>query len=360
MAMWTTSREAIRGFRQGLTSKSAWIAPMAFACAVLTLVTLEWFVASGAYTVFPENRFLRNRQDHDVHVSYRIGWLKRNPPANAAVYLLGGSSMMECFKSEEALAQEIQSRYGASVDVHLLARICQPVGAMIAVADNLPAGQGIIGIGVGPTVFGADPSFGARQLTGRMFLLRSDRLRDLCTSTPGERVRASSILPGILSYANHYARRRIGRPPVAYRQHSGRFGKPFPQETREFVAKDYAAKWLPKLTRNCRHNAALLEGLLTLAADRGFKVVLIEMPHYDAITSDAFAEMRAQYRPICEELGQDFGVPYIDWRGRVDLSDKDFADCLHLSPTGRVKYQAWLASELGALCRQPDETRRGP
>ena len=69
-----------RALVAGLRNRSPLIIAVAALLAVATLAGLQWFVASGTFTVLPERLMLRIPNDDYVHVSYRIAELKATPP----------------------------------------------------------------------------------------------------------------------------------------------------------------------------------------------------------------------------------------------------------------------------------------
>ena len=127
---------------------------MLAACGLLA--GLEWFVASGAFTVIPERSLLRIANDDYAHISYRVAELKKNPPAGQVVYLFGGSATMDMMRSESSLSNAIATPAGHP-RVISLAYHAQSLGQVLALVDNLPSTKALLAIGLSPNHFTTSP-----------------------------------------------------------------------------------------------------------------------------------------------------------------------------------------------------------
>jgi hypothetical protein len=342
-------------FRRGLTAPSLLVLLTGLALLVIALMALNEAVVSGAYTVLPEGLLLRQTHDDWLHVSYTVGRLKRHPPQQPAVYLIGGSSTRECFVSEGTLADQIRTAGGSDVEVHALASNNEHFGTDLAIVDNLPRTPGVVVICIGVERFVYGPERTERQIGGRPLLIWSAALKDYVSDRFGRHRWAASIVPGLIDYGLTWADWRAfralrGRPAiVAFEDHF------YTQADVESDAhkRRFVERWLThrgrpggEFDRVFDYNADLLEQTVALARQRGFEVVLLENPLNTEIVGHDFDRLLAQYRPLCAELARRYGARYVDPNLQTDLHSSDFRDLTHLVPSGRVKFQRAMADVL--------------
>ena len=151
---------------------------------------------------------LRIPNDDYVHVSFRVADLKKHPPSLPVVYLFGGSATMELMRSEGALSDAVTAAAGTPVEVVDLAAHDQSPGQTLAILDNLPAGRGLLAVGVSPNRLTASPQTDARQLEGRPLALTSPHLAGVLAGRVEVSRRLPGLLPGILDFAVSYVRSR--------------------------------------------------------------------------------------------------------------------------------------------------------
>ena len=127
----------------------------------------------------------------------------------------------------------------------------------------------------------------------------------------------------------------------------------------------FAAWWrvrLPQFERNVDFNLTLLEALVERSRQRGFGVVIVELPRNEELIGSRWQAVDARYQPRARSIAAEHGVPYLDFNGSLGLRDADFADHAHLRHSGRVVWETELAQELALLYQRgalPDRSVAG-
>lgn len=354
-----------RQIARGLTCPSLLIVVAAFVAALAASTAAQWLIVSGHATAIPESLLLRDPRDDWLHVSYRVGQLKTDPPDTTAVYVLGGSSTRESFVGERSLAAAIADEGGGGVVVHELASNNQEFGGDLAIIDNLPTTPGVVVIGVGMERFVHGPRATERQVGGRPLLIESQALREFLDDQTGHDGSRFSIAPGMADFVVTWAhwrihRLRLGKPVrVRFRQHLYTRSMAFSDRRK----REQVERWLEhrgrpgaQFDRVFPYNAAALERTVALARSRGFDVVLVENPLNLEVVGSRFDRMRARYRPVCRDLAARYGAAYVDFVPDAALCSSDFRDLTHMLYPGQVKYQRELARVLAPRVAELGDT----
>lgn len=345
-------RRAARSRRSG-----ALLALAAMAIPFGSLGALEQRVLDGRLvTTVSQGRFLISGCDDSDRNSYQIAYLKHNPPGLPMVYVLGGSSVRECFQTPEGLADAVSKRAGRRVGVRKIAGSMQKLAVQLAVIDNLPPAQGgVVVIGVHQIAFICGPGAARAQLNGVGLLAQSPTLQTFTNARLGLDL-DNSIQGGLRQYLDRYLEKRgvqaFKAPWIAYCPH--RYG---PNSVISDAAKRAGiTHWLTGNGRpggpfftNFEFSAALLEECVKLARSKGFEVVLMEDPQDISIVGHAFDKYKDMFRPVCRYLRDTYGAYYINLNGKCGLLNRDFRDLFHLIPAGRAKWMPKLADQLGLV-----------
>jgi hypothetical protein len=329
--------------------------PLALAAALLAVVGiltgLQLLVARQAFVVIPEERMLRIPNDDYVHVSFRVADLNKHPPTLPVVYLFGGSATMELMRSEGALSGAVTAAAGTPVEVVDLAAHDQSPGQTLAILDNLPAGHGLLAVGVSPNRLTASPQTDARQLEGRPLALTSSHLAGVLAGRVEVSRRLPGLLPGILDFAVSYVRSRasLSSPwltSIARADHYYADDQIADMGARIAGSREELARERRLYDRYATYNLAVLAEIVRLGRERGFTVALFEQPLAPEASGPEWQTFLAQYRASVRELARREGVPYIDVQLRARLRADDFADFFHLRGSGRDKWTAVFAPSL--------------
>ena len=325
------------------------------------LLVFQSALVDGGLTLVSEGRLLRITHDDYLHVAYRVAELKKEPPQQRTIYLLGGSGTMECFVDEQSLAAQVSAASGQGVRVVSLAAHRQSMAMSLALADNLPDGPTVLAIGLAPIRMTTDPKEDARLLSGRPLLVHSPRLESLAQRFYGQSPAALGVIPGFFDYLGSYVRARdgkAGRPglgdSLAYAQHY------YPPGAKGHLPLGKRRNVLYVLEKDVRlyrlhsaYNLAMLEEILKLARERGFSVALYDQPLNASAAGPDWAGVVPAYRAACRGLARKYGVAYLHIERTVKLTDADFADLFHLLAPGRAKWQPEMARQLAAALRSP-------
>jgi hypothetical protein len=339
-------------FRRGFRSRSPLVLLTAAVLLLPALLGFQWLFTSGAWTVVPLDRVLRNPQDSFIYVSWMVGRARREPPDTPGLYLLGGSSARESIVDGDALAAEIAALGGPPVAAYDLGSMNQSFAESLAVVDSVPDTPAWLLIGVNLGRFTATREHNAQQAEGREFLLGGAAIREFVASEWGLATYQFTILPGIWSYITGWSRVHgraalEGQPPsTQYRLHRYSEQTQRSDRQKERMVTVWNTRRRPVFEENVRDNLQLLEALLQRAGERDVRVVLLELPLNEEVVRGRFATSQQQYRRPVSRLARRYDVPYVDLNADVDIPSADFQDLSHLIAPGRVVWQRALAEEL--------------
>ncbi len=342
-----------RALVRGLRSRSPLVLVAAALLTILTLAGLQWFVASGAFTVIPERLMLRIPNDDYVNISYRIADLKRRPPTTTVVYLFGGSGTMEMIRSESTLASAISADSGAGVDVVSLAAHNQSIGQTLSLVDNLPAGHGLLAIGLSPNRLIAAPSSDASQVSGSPLALTSSRLAAELVGRTSLKKPLPGLLPGMFDFAVSYFNQRIftrtpDLSPITYADHYYTDGPIASPSAKAQGSVAELAREKPLYAANAAYNLAVLAEVVRLGREKGYAVTFFEQPLGPEASGpawDAYLHLSPRHRrrrPATRRVRH-------CRQPQAGLRANDFADLFHLVDSGRDKWTPPLARGLAAV-----------
>lgn len=348
-----------RALARGLRNRSFLIVLAAALLALAALAGLQWFVASGDFTVIPERLMLRIPNDDYVHVSYRIAELKRTPPTTPVVYLFGGSGTLEMIRSEGVLANAISADAGTSVSVVTLAAHAQSIGQTLAIIDNLPRGRGLLAIGLSPNRFTNAPSADVSQLSGSPLALTSPHLAAVLAGRTSLKKRLPGQLTGIFDFVLAYLNQRVISKspdllPITYAGHYFTDGPVASLSAKTSGQAVELARERPQYAANLAYNVAALTAAVRLGREKGYNVTFFEQPLGPEARGPAWSAYLAGYRAEIARVGRALGVADIDVQPHAGLRNDDFADLFHLVNSGRDKWTPPLARALAGALRQGD------
>jgi len=362
----------MRSFRAGLRQRSPLVLIVAAGLAALTLLGLQQAFATGAWSEVPLKYWLRSDETDTgkARVAWLLARLGREPAAERTLYLLGGSTLREATVRDGAsLAAKVEDLGGPRLRGWNLATSLQTFAQSLAIVDNLPSsGPTTVVIGVSPGRFIGDRADAEEQLEGRGFPLRSETLGGCLDEerSPGDR--PETILPGILSMLVEKGRSDVIRlmqgevPSWEYVQHDFD-DEPLMGEAEKLGV--FEAWWRvrrPQFERNVDFNLTLLEALVERCRQRGFGVVVVELPRNEELIGSRWEAIDARHQPRARSIAAEHGVPYLDFNGSLGLHTADFSDHAHLRHSGRVVWETELAQELALLYQRgalPDRSVAG-
>jgi len=348
------------GFAAGFRNRSPLVLAAAVLLTVPVFLLLQAFFASGAWSDIPLHYWLRHPHDDPGVVSWSVGRLKQNPPSARAVYLVGGSSAREGIVSGASLAHDVRRLGGPTIVAANMASSLQTFSQSLAIADNVPADDAWIVIGVNPGRFASDKDVSLEQAVGKGMLLKSDYLNRYVAATYDRYRFDPTILPGIFTYLSDLARVYV-RGLNSGKWSAGRYERhrvddkpPRSVERKQRFVKAWYRVRYPAFEQNLAMNVDMLDRLVARSRERGLHAVLVELPINIDIVGDQFDRPEAQYRPQVRRLARKYGVPYLDFNDELAIPDAYFYDLQHLTKTGRPIWQKRLAQELVDLMRKAD------
>jgi hypothetical protein len=239
------------------------------------------------------------------HIDRVLQYLKQKQPRRPVVYLLGGSAARECTINDRNWRRQIVNMGGPSVLAFNLGASSEAYGHnidMIRRAPDVPS-LVLIGVNVGRYTHRPPASSLAAAING-----------------------SSLTLKQVDNYAQH--RFRASQVLTSTRKRA------------------LLTKWLrtryPVFQQRFSHNADRLRDLVAACQERGFGVVLFNLPLNLKIIGHRMDRPRARYRRNCEAVSAKYGVPWVDFVAKLRLANRDFVDNWHLVETGRAKWQKRL------------------
>ncbi len=342
----------MRGFRAGFTNRNPLILIVAGLLLVPALLGLEHYFAGGAWSKVPLAYWMRRPTDSFTYVSWTVGRTKLQRPPGTVVYLTGGSAAREAVVSGPALAAEIERVGGPRVTALDFGFMNQNFAETLAIADNVPAEDSWVLVGVNLGRFTATPAVNERQVVGRELLLKSAFLQRYVADTYGRYTHSYTILPGIFSYLTDKmksAGRRASSGDLtggAYRQHQYTVSGNHTAKQKRAMVDEWLTTRYPEFERNLDYNLAMLEQILLRCRQRGVHAVLVELPLNRDVVGTRFEKAIVQYKVPVMALADEYDAPYIDVNEVAAVPDKDFHDLSHLVEPGRVLWQRRLAKAL--------------
>jgi hypothetical protein len=343
-----------RALARGLRNRSPLIILAALLLAVAVLAGLQWFVASGAFTVIPERFMLRIPNDDRVNVSYRVAELKRTPPTTPVVYLFGGSGAMEAIRSEDTLARAVSADSGMSVRVVTLAAHQQSMGQTLALIDNLPRGRGLLAIGLSPNRLINTPESDVAQIGGSPLAMTSPHLAAVLAGRVSVKRHLPGLLDGVFDFALTYLNQRVftrspDLGPITYAGHYFGDGPVASISAKVSGQAIELARERPQFTANIAYNLAVLAEVVRLGRAKGYTVTFFQQPLGLEASGPAWQSYLAAYRRDIGGVARTYGVPEIDVQPQAGLHEDDFADLFHLVNSGRDKWTPPFARDLAGV-----------
>ncbi len=142
-----------------------------------------------------------------------------------------------------------------------------------------------------------------------------------------------------------------GEPPTLQQRKVVRTQPLSEMRKRQMVAEWMQERW-PYFLRNYRYNLGVLDSAVRRSLARGQHPVIIDLPRNMAIMGHQLDGPLRIYHAGCRAIAKRYGVPYVQFQGRLALTSRDFRDLWHLLPTSRMKWQRELSKTTAALLRR--------
>ncbi|HEY5387027.1 MAG TPA: SGNH/GDSL hydrolase family protein [Thermoleophilia bacterium] len=339
-------------FKAGLRQRNPLVLAFGGLLLLPAFVLLQAFFTSGAWSNIPLHYWVRNPIDDSAFVSWSVGRAKQRPPTVPSVYVVGGSSAREALVSGASLAADVHRLGGPRIVAWDMGSIRQTFAESLAIADNVPANDAWIVIGVNLGRFAGDAETSMGQAVGKGLLLKSDYLKRYVATTYGRYRYDPTILPGIFLYLSDLTRayiRGAGSGALAagrYDLHRVDAASQLSVQSKQRAVKAWYRLRYPDFKEYFAMNTGMLDRLLARCRQRGLHVLLVELPVNADIVGHQFDAPTARYRAQVRRLAGEYRVPYVDFNAELALPNKDFYDMQHLVQPGRSIWQQRLAQEL--------------
>lgn len=356
----------MNSFATGFRNRSPLVMVAAALLMVPALVLLQSFFTSGSWSSVPLHFWLRHPHDDPGVVSWSVARLKDGPPRVPTVFIVGGSSAREGIVSGASLASDIRRLGGPRVYAANLSSSLRMHSQSLAIADNVPAEDAWLVVGISPNRFASNADVTLSQAVGKGMLLRSPYLSRYVARTYRKYRFDPTILPGIFLYLSDladtyvrsiYAGGWVGGPYLLHRVDGKRPRSP---ERKQRLVRGWYRLRYPAFKENFAMNMGMLKQLVECSRKRGLHVVLVELPIDREIIGRQFDKPRSQYVPRVRRLARELGVPYLDFNADLAMSSEHFYDLQHLTKTGRPIWQERLARELVLLMQETDNEQDPP
>jgi hypothetical protein len=339
------------GLRSGL------VEPSYTALLVAAVVASACFAALLGFArpdrLIPVHAYLaENERDDRPFVTADVMNAVQNGGMAPHVAILGASGTREAVSRPDAAALIIEAA-GVPVDVLHLTTGGQTTWEVLALVDALwPVLDGVLVVGVGPTLFSAEPAE-VRDL------VRTPRFGFASPAIDAEASRLGFDVPlrtGVYLWDQRsyflsrmrIARSRVLRGPVQADPH--RFDElPPPSDELWERIEDRFPQRIASYERNVAYHAELLGGLIRRMSERpGVRVLLVEAPINPASLESPL--VRRWYGTHIERMSawsRAWGVPYERLDEEAGLTAADFHDITHIaSPAARSRYTRVLVDRI--------------
>ena len=247
-----------------------------------------------------------------VRVLQLIADLRADPPTDPLVCLLGGSSARECTVSDRSWSRAVSRLRGHEVRCVNLGSKHRLFTQDRRLVRYLPAGTGVVFIGVNP---------------GRFCNGRSDPPVVL----PPPRAASSRGLD----------RRGLRSSTVTWTD----------QRKRRAARLWMVQRW-PKFRRRWKNNMRVLELVCKESLRRGQHPVIIDLPRNMAIIGRQLDQPLRLYHRACRRLAARLGIPYVQFQAGLGLTNRDFSDLWHTVRSGQVKWEQALVKTTARLLKK--------
>lgn len=339
----TKLQPAAREFLAGLTTAKPRAFLMSLLVAVLLLACIEVTLSRGWHWRLDSGWLISTPYDDWTHAMWAVNQLDEGSDA-IPIYLVGGSGSREAVISNESVEQALAAKSSKSYRFLNLGTRNQSFFETIILIENLPdTSRGLIVFGLTPHFFtdGVDAAFtavhGTRfplysytlvQALETINLLRYDvfpinvlRYRAAVANYLNKRIAGGNLFKR-LTYRFHLYE---GRPPLG----PTALEKNFRFIESEMVAyPTYAAL-----------NFQMLELAIRLAQEKGYEVLLVDLPRNPIGEARLYGNILESYRKNLKSLTAATQTTHLDLHSEYQFPQSYFYDHLHQVESARSIFQ---------------------
>lgn len=339
----TKFKSAAREFLAGVTTTNPRVFLTSVFVGVLLLGLIELALSRGLLWRLDPGWLLSNPYDDWTHAMWAVNQLEEDG-AVTAVYLVGGSGSREAVISNESVEEALAARLEGEHRFLNLGTRNQTFFETIVLIENLPETKsGLIVFGLTPHFFTDGVADAHEAVYGTRFPLYSHTLTEaliamgLLNRTP----LPMNILRYRAMFSNYLNQRIAGRSLfelLPYRNHLYA-GLP-PMRNAELVEKfKKIAASMADYAKNAALNFEMLEIAIVLAQEKGYKVLLVDLPRNPAGEEFLYGRILDSYRKNLKVLTEITGTEHIDLHMQYSFPRSYFYDHLHQIDEARTIFQ---------------------
>lgn len=295
---------------------------LSLAAALLTLACLAGLrlPAPAAATAAPLGFNQAYTKGNDWrHLKLALVSLEAAPPRVPAVYLFGGSAAREATVSDRSWSDQLTRLAGRKIRAFNFGTAGQSYDEDMGIVERLPAGNGIVLIGVNLGRYTQRP------------IADPDK--------PGW-LPAGEPRPVSLAALFNYVQHRFGPYDVGG------------LTMKRAILTDWLARRYPVFQDRYAYNVRQLDRLIIACQKRDLDPVLVNLPINEQFLGSALSVPCNRFAATSRAARQRNDIHSWDFVDDVGLVNADFVDLWHVVHSGSVKYQQRLSKRTGALLHE--------
>ena len=339
----TKFKSSATEFVAGLTTSNPRIFLTSLLFGAVLLALIEVALSRGWLWDLDSGWLLSTPYDDWTHAMWAVNQLDEGSDVTP-IYLVGGSGSREAVISNESVEEALTARNSSHYRFLNLGTRNQTFFEAVVLIENLPdSNSGLIIFGLTPHFFTDGFDDADIAVYGTRFPLYSPTLVE--TLEEMELLKRDARPINIWRYralvANYLNKRIAGKNlfrPLRYRYHLYE-GRP-PMRGRQLEKWfDIIAAEMEDYPDFAAMNIQILEVAVKLAQEKGYKVLLVDLPRNPVGEEPLYGEILDSYRKNLKTLTDITGTEHVDLPERYDCPKSYFYDHLHQIDSARVIFQ---------------------
>ena len=342
-------------FLDGLFSTTPATLAAGVCLGIVLLIGFELAVSSGRVWQISKGYLLSDPYDDWTNVLWQVNRFDADDTENDVVFFFGGSSSREAVTSDDDVSNAL-STLGKDLRFHNFGTRNQSIAESVILLDNLPRTEnGLVIFGLQPTLFRYPHAEIVESYRGLRFPLPSPTLKQFLDERPEPWKPGSTLnLVRYRALVSNYIRLRLQNSShygyatsagllseVQYINHLYTGAGPMRPDKLERLLRK-VSKRMETYGLAANLNFELLQLGIRLARDKGYRVMLVEMPRNPVSDDTAFAPYTAHFLESVGTLSVFEGVPFVELGASLGLQQSDFVDHVHLVDRARPHFQKAL------------------
>ena len=339
----TKFKTAASEFLVGLTTTNPRVFLTSLLVGVLLLALIELGLSRGMLWRLDPGWLLSTPYDDWTHAMWAVNQLDESSDITP-IYLVGGSGSREAVVSNESVEEALAARRSGRHRFLNLGTRNQTFFETVVLIENLPdTKSGLIIFGLTPSFFTDDVSDARQAVYGTRFPLYSYTLVKALDAMG--LLRRSALPINVLRYramfANYLNKRIAGKTlfkSMPYRNHLYEGRPPLQGAVLRDRFKRIAASMVD-YADFAALNIQMLEIAIRLAQEKGYKVLLVDLPRNPVGEDFLYDRILDSYRNNLKILTDATGTEHIDLHAQYEFPPSYFYDHLHQIAKARAIFQ---------------------